>query len=194
MESLESKLPGTLWATPGLLRDCSTLPAAQGTEEHLGLLASNAACIRKVTGSNLYPDNNYPAISYCSPPGVCSPFFLDLLRSCQLLKKGSAPWTERFYFQFLRISTLAIIPTFHYTYVNCAIFMKVTNVNFHGNPSIESRFNICGQTDRQTDVTKLIGALHDYANAPSASTEQINQCSWKYTCSDRFLEGKMQST
>jgi hypothetical protein len=50
-------------------------PAAQGTEHH-GLLASNAAYIRKISGSNLYPDTNYPAVSYCSLPDVCRPFFL----------------------------------------------------------------------------------------------------------------------
>ena len=50
-------------------------PAAQGTEEHPGLLASSAACIRKVSGSNLYLDTNYPAISYCSLSDVFTPFF-----------------------------------------------------------------------------------------------------------------------
>jgi len=33
-------------------------------------------------------------------------------------------------------------------------------------------------------MMKLTGALHSYANAPNASPEQINHCSWKYTCSD----------
>ena len=42
-------------------------PAAQGT--------INAACIRKVMSSNMYSDTYYPAISHCSLPDVCIPFF-----------------------------------------------------------------------------------------------------------------------
>jgi hypothetical protein len=37
--------------------------------------------------------------------------------------------------------------------------MEVTNIKFHGNPSGGSSTDTCGQTDRHTDVTKLIGAF-----------------------------------
>jgi hypothetical protein len=34
------------------------------------------------------------------------------------------------------------------------------------NPSSGSRVVLCGQTDRQTDMTKLIVAFRDFMNAP----------------------------
>jgi len=45
------------------------------------------------------------------------------------------------------------------------IFLEAPNIKFHGNPSNESRADTCGQTDRQTDMPKLISAFCDYANA-----------------------------
>jgi hypothetical protein len=46
------------------------------------------------------------------------------------------------------------------------ILIKVLNIKFHGNPFGGSRAATSGQTDRRTDMTKLIGAFRDYANAP----------------------------
>jgi hypothetical protein len=42
------------------------------------------------------------------------------------------------------------------------IFEKVLNINFHENPSIGSRVVPCGQTD----MTKLVVAFRNFANAP----------------------------
>jgi hypothetical protein len=42
------------------------------------------------------------------------------------------------------------------------IFIKVSNTKFQGHLSCGSHADIC----RRTDMTKLIGAFHDYANAP----------------------------
>jgi hypothetical protein len=46
------------------------------------------------------------------------------------------------------------------------IFEKVSNIKFQQNPSSGSRVVPYGQTGRQTDMTKLIVAFHNFANAP----------------------------
>jgi len=49
---------------------------------------------------------------------------------------------------------------------------KYLNIEFHKNPSSESRVIPCGRTDRQTDrqtdrpTKKLVVAFSDFANAP----------------------------
>jgi hypothetical protein len=57
--------------------------AAQGTDEHLGLLASNASCLRKVSGSNLYPDTDCPHFIRCVI--FVHHFFLGLIFSGSIL-------------------------------------------------------------------------------------------------------------
>jgi len=42
-------------------------------------------------------------------------------------------------------------------------------MKFHENPSSESRVVPCGPTDRRTDITKLIVAFRNFANAPKKS-------------------------
>ena len=49
------------------------------------------------------------------------------------------------------------------------IFEKVLNIKFHQNPFIRSRIVPRGQTDGQTDMTKLIVAFRNFANAPKKS-------------------------
>ena len=46
------------------------------------------------------------------------------------------------------------------------IVNKVSNIRFHENPSSGSRVVPCGQTDRQTDMTKLVVAFRNFANQP----------------------------
>jgi len=53
------------------------------------------------------------------------------------------------------------------------IFEKYLNIKFHENPSCGSRFTqknrheeMDSQTDRQTDMKKLIVAFHNFSNAP----------------------------
>ena len=51
------------------------------------------------------------------------------------------------------------------------IVVRYSNVEFHKNSSSENRVVPGGrtETDRQTDMTKLIVALHNFANAPKNS-------------------------
>jgi len=46
------------------------------------------------------------------------------------------------------------------------IFEKYPNIKFHENPCSGSRTVPCGRTDGQTDMTKLIVAFRNFANAP----------------------------
>jgi hypothetical protein len=45
------------------------------------------------------------------------------------------------------------------------ISIEVANIKSHGNLFIGGRVDSCGQTDRQTGVTNLIGAFRNYVNA-----------------------------
>ena len=47
------------------------------------------------------------------------------------------------------------------------IFERHLNIKFYENPSNVSRVFTCGLTDGQTDMTKLIVAFHNFANAPT---------------------------
>jgi hypothetical protein len=46
------------------------------------------------------------------------------------------------------------------------IFEKVSNIKFNQSPPSGSRVVPCGQTDGRTDMTKLIAAFRNLANAP----------------------------
>jgi len=45
-------------------------------------------------------------------------------------------------------------------------FRNILNIKFNGNPFSGNRGVACGRTDRRTDMTKLIVALRNFANAP----------------------------
>jgi hypothetical protein len=45
-------------------------------------------------------------------------------------------------------------------------FSKNTHIRFHEFPSSWNRFVSCGRTDRQTDMTNVIDAFRNFANAP----------------------------
>jgi hypothetical protein len=63
------------------------------------------------------------------------------------------------------------------------IFEKCSNINCHENPSSGSRIVPRGRTDGQTDVTKLILAFRNFANAPKT-----------YGCTRTGLEGRGRNT
>jgi hypothetical protein len=46
------------------------------------------------------------------------------------------------------------------------IFEKHSNIKFHENPSSGSRVKPCGRSDWQTDMTKVMVAFRNFANAP----------------------------
>jgi len=47
------------------------------------------------------------------------------------------------------------------------IWEKYSNIKFNKNPCSGSRVVPCGRTDGQTNITKLILALRNFANAPT---------------------------
>ena len=46
------------------------------------------------------------------------------------------------------------------------VFEKYSNIKFRENPSSGSRVVPCGKKDRRTNMTKLIVAFRNFANAP----------------------------
>jgi hypothetical protein len=46
------------------------------------------------------------------------------------------------------------------------MFEKYSNIIFYENPSIGNRAVSCGQSGGETDMTKLIDAFRNFANAP----------------------------
>jgi hypothetical protein len=46
------------------------------------------------------------------------------------------------------------------------IFKKYSNSKFHENPSSGSQVIPCAQMDGQADMTKVVVAFHNFANAP----------------------------
>ena len=43
---------------------------------------------------------------------------------------------------------------------------EVSNIKFHRNPASGNRRVLCGETDRPTEMTKLIDAFRNFANEP----------------------------
>ena len=50
------------------------------------------------------------------------------------------------------------------------IFVKCSNIKFHENPSSVGGGVLCERTDGQTDMTRLIDAFRNFANAPENDT------------------------
>jgi hypothetical protein len=54
------------------------------------------------------------------------------------------------------------------------ILEKYTNIKCHENRSRGSRIVLCGQTDRHTNMTKLIVAFRNFAKAPTMCTYTLH--------------------
>jgi hypothetical protein len=54
-------------------------------------------------------------------------------------------------------------------------FEKYSSVKFHANPSSGSRAVPCGQADRQTDMTKLIVAVRNFADGTKNGSMKVLQ-------------------
>jgi len=53
------------------------------------------------------------------------------------------------------------------------IFEEMLNIKFHENPSSGSRVVSCVRTDGRSDMTKLIVAFRNFANAPKTGFSHI---------------------
>ena len=94
--------------------------------------------------------------------------FLDQLRTGQLLKKDSAPWSEKLPKIFIgfHVKYPIFLSDFNETCIFCQIFEQYRNFKFHENPSSGSQVVPFGHwTDRNTEMTKLIVAFRNFANA-----------------------------
>jgi len=61
---------------------------------------------------------------------------------------------------------------------------KYSNTKFHENPSSGSRVVPCGQTGGQTDMTQLIVAFSNFADAPKKKVDvSSNSTPTNYLCS-----------
>ena len=61
------------------------------------------------------------------------------------------------------------------------IFEKYSNTKFHKNPSGESRVVACGRTDVETDMSNLVVAFRNFANAPKICVffpQYVYLCVW----------------
>jgi hypothetical protein len=66
------------------------------------------------------------------------------------------------------------------------VFIKISNIKFHKNPSSGNRvhkrgqtggrFHADGQTDRQTDITRTIVPFRNFANAPKKIDILFKEC------------------
>jgi hypothetical protein len=73
-------------------------------------------------------------------------------------------WSEMFI--SLHVKYPLCLSDFNETWLFSTDFQKHSNIKFHENPSSGSRVVPCGRTDRRTDMTHLIAAFRNLANAP----------------------------
>jgi len=86
-----------------------------------------------------------------------------------LYEELSGIWSKMFV--GLHVTYPLFLPDFNETWIFEIDFRKYLNIKFHENSSSGSRVVPCGRaggrTDRQTDMTKLIVAFRNSANAPN---------------------------
>jgi hypothetical protein len=64
----------------------------------------------------------------------------------------------------LHVKYLLFLSYFNKTCIFLMHFWKNSNIKFYENPSSGGPVILCGQRDRQADVSKLIVAFHKFAN------------------------------
>jgi hypothetical protein len=62
------------------------------------------------------------------------------------------------------------------------IFGKFSNIKFNENHYGGSRVVPCGRADRRTDMTKLIAAFRNFANAPKMDITKIKLAARRRNC------------
>ena len=73
--------------------------------------------------------------------------------------------TIKMYFG-LHVKYSLFLSDFNENWIVSSDFDKSSNIKFHENPSSGSRVVPCGQTVRQTDMTKLVVAFHNFSDVP----------------------------
>ena len=61
-----------------------------------------------------------------------------------------------------------------------SFFEKYSNIKIHGNPSSGGRVVPCGQTDGGTNMSNLIGAFRNFANAHKNANQEHAKCAKKF--------------
>jgi hypothetical protein len=67
------------------------------------------------------------------------------------------------------------VSDFNETLILSTDFLKIPKIKFHENRSSGSRVVLCRRTDRQTDMTKLIAAFRNFANALKNNIEDYSR-------------------
>jgi hypothetical protein len=62
---------------------------------------------------------------------------------------------------------------FNEIYLILTYFGKILIHKLHENLSIQSQIVPCSWTDKQTEMTKLIVTIHNFANVPKTHTEKV---------------------
>jgi hypothetical protein len=79
------------------------------------------------------------------------------------------------------------VSDFNETLIFSEVFEKYANIKFHENPSSGSRIVPCGGTDGRADMTKLIVAFRNFANAPKKENTSCNANIFNQHCLRRDL-------
>jgi hypothetical protein len=101
-------------------------------------------------------------------------FFLQLLSETFLILRTTERDMIKMYID-LHVKYPLFLSDFNDTLIFWKDFRKYSNMKLHENPSSGSRVVSCGRQDRQTDMTKLMVAFRNFANAPK-KIHLLTQC------------------
>jgi hypothetical protein len=110
----------------------------------------------------------------CWAENICFEYFYNFFfRNIFHSKKIWARYDQK-RILFFTYSNLYCCPILMKREFSRQIFEKYSNIKFHEHPSSESQVVPSGQTDRRTDMAKLIVAFRNFANAPKIVTLHIS--------------------
>jgi hypothetical protein len=109
----------------------------------------------------------------CWTQNVCFDFLRKfVLKNSLFWEELSEMWSEMCVGLHVQCSA-HILLDFNETYIFRHVFENYSNIKYHENLSSGSRVVPCGQTDRQTDVKKLIVAFRNFLNAPKNQSVNV---------------------